>query len=152
IPSWEDCDCPDDRLPIRIDPGQAFGTGTHETTQLTMEALERWVEPNQTILDLGTGSGILAIASRLLGAERVLACAIDPTAPQIGGANLERNAETDVAVFCGTLDAVKTGSICLLLGNLTADVIIALFPEINRVLRPHGMAILSGILREQGEE
>src|SRR5262249_5100963 len=62
IPSWEECDCPDDRLPIRIDPGQAFGTGTHETTQLTMEALERWVEPEHTVLDLGTGSGILAIA------------------------------------------------------------------------------------------
>src|SRR5262245_52310180 len=55
IPSWEDTHCPDDRLPIRIDPGQAFGTGTHETTQLTMEALERWVEPNQIVLDVGTG-------------------------------------------------------------------------------------------------
>jgi ribosomal protein L11 methyltransferase len=152
IPSWEDCKCPDDRLPIRIDPGQAFGTGTHETTQLTMEALERWVEPDHTVLDLGTGSGILAIASRLLGAEKVLACDIDPTAAQVARANIERNAENDIFVFCGSLDAVETGSVRLLLGNLTADVIVALFPEINRVLRVHGVAILSGILREQGEE
>src|SRR5215813_11300028 len=68
IPSWENSRCPDDRLPIRIDPGQAFGTGTHETTKLMMEALERWIEPTQIVLDVGTGSGILAVASRLLGA------------------------------------------------------------------------------------
>src|SRR5262245_46012232 len=149
IPSWEDSKCPDDRLPIRIDPGQAFGTGTHETTQLTMEALVRWVEPNHTVLDLGTGSGILAIASRLLGAENVIACDIDPTAVHVARANIERNAEDNVYVFCGSLDAVKTSSIRLLLGNLTADVIIGLFPEIRRVLQFHGMAILSGILQEQ---
>src|SRR4051812_43574376 len=69
IPSWETTICPEERLPIRIDPGQAFGTGTHETTQMTMEALSRWVEPEQTVLDAGTGSGILAIAARLLGAK-----------------------------------------------------------------------------------
>src|SRR5947209_14328020 len=59
IPSWENGICPDDRLPIRIDPGQAFGTGTDETTQLTMEALARWVEPDHLVLDVGTSSGIL---------------------------------------------------------------------------------------------
>ena len=88
MPSWEDCKCPDDRLPIRIDPGQAFGTGTHETTQLTMEALGRWVEPDQTVLDLGTGSGILAISARLLGAKDVFACDIDPVAVQVARANV----------------------------------------------------------------
>jgi ribosomal protein L11 methyltransferase len=152
IPSWENCECPDDRLPIRIDPGQAFGTGTHETTQLTMEALGRWVEPDQVVLDLGTGSGILAIASRLLGARDVFACDIDPVAAQVARANIERNAEIDMSIFCGSLDAVKSGAIRLVLCNLTADVIIALFPEFIRVLEPHGVAILSGILREQGEE
>src|SRR5262245_54153656 len=83
IPSWEETVCPADRLPIRIDPGQAFGTGTHETTQLTIEALERWVEPSQIVLDVGTGSGILAIASRLLGAAEVIGCDIDPVAVQV---------------------------------------------------------------------
>src|SRR5205823_13810008 len=111
IPSWENCKCPDDRLPIRIDPGQAFGTGTHETTQLTMEALARWVEPEQVVLDLGTGSGILAIASRLLGAAAVFACDIDPIAVQVAQANIERNGERDISTFCGSLDAVKTGSV-----------------------------------------
>jgi len=152
MPSWEDCKCPDDRLPIRIDPGQAFGTGTHETTQLTMEALGRWVEPDQTVLDLGTGSGILAISARLLGAKDVFACDIDPVAVQVARANVERNAEQDIFVFCGSLDAVKTDSIRLLLANLTADLITGLLQEFRRVLTRHGIAILSGILREQSEE
>jgi ribosomal protein L11 methyltransferase len=152
IPSWEDCICPDDRLPIRIDPGQAFGTGTHETTQLTMEALGRWVEPDHPVLDVGTGSGILAIASRLLGAQKVFACDIDPVAALVAQANIERNAESDVSIFCGSLDAVRSSSIRLLLANLTADVISGLFEEFHRVLERHGIAILSGILMAQGEE
>jgi ribosomal protein L11 methyltransferase len=152
IPSWERSICPNDRLPIRIDPGQAFGTGTHETTQMTMECLERWVERSQIALDVGTGSGILAIASRLLGARRVFACDIDPIAVQVARANIERNAEADVYAFCGSLDAVKNDSVDLLLANLTADLIMSLFSEFERVLRMHGIAILSGILREQAED
>jgi len=152
IPSWETIICPNDRLPIRIDPGQAFGTGTHETTQLTMEALERWVDPSHTVLDVGTGSGILTIASRLLGAKQVFACDIDTVAAQVARANIELNAENDVYTFCGSLDAVKGGHVDLLLANLTADVIINLFPEFQRVLRLHGLAILSGILRDQDED
>ena len=151
IPSWEDCKCPDDRLPIRIDPGQAFGTGTHETTQLSIEALERWVEPHHVVLDVGTGSGILAIASRLLGAKKVFACDIDPVATQVAHANIDRNAENDVWTFCGSLDAVKDGSIRLLMGNLTVDLIMRLFTEFDRVLLPGGIAIFSGILQEQHE-
>ena len=117
-----------------------------------MEALVQWVEPDHTVLDVGTGSGILAIASRLLGAARVFACDIDPVAAQVARANIARNAGSDVSTFCGSLDAVKSGSVRLLLGNLTAEVIMSLFPEFNRVLQRNGVAILSGILREQGEE
>jgi ribosomal protein L11 methyltransferase len=152
IPSWENHVCPDDRLPIRIDHRQEFGTGTHETTQPTMEALARWVEPGHLVLDVGTGSGILAIASRLLGAKEVCACDIDLVAAQVARANIERNAEIDISIFCGSLDAVKGGSVRLLLANLTADVITDMFPEFDRVLQRSGIAILSGILREQGEE
>ncbi len=152
IPSWENCECPQDRLPIRIDPGQAFGTGTHETTQLSMEALARWTEPDQIVLDVGTGSGILAIASRLLGAKEVFACDIDPVAVRVARANIERNAENDVWTFCGSLDAVNNNSVDLLMGNLTAELIISLFPEFDRVLQRHGIAIFSGILNEQRED
>jgi ribosomal protein L11 methyltransferase len=152
IPSWENPTVPDDRLPIRIDPGQAFGTGTHETTQLTVEALERWLEPGHIVLDVGTGSGILAIASRLLGAKKVFACDIDSVAVHVARANIERNSEADVWTFCGSVDSVRTGSAHLLLGNLTADLIMTMFPEFHRVLRPHGMAIFSGILHDQIED
>ncbi len=152
IPSWENPECPPGRLPIRIDPGQAFGAGTHETTQLAIEALERWVEPRHVVLDVGSGSGILALASRLLGAGKVFACDIDPTAVQVARANIERNAERDVWTFCGSLDAVESSSIGLLMGNLTADLIMGLLPEFDRVLDRRGIAILSGILQEQREE
>jgi len=152
IPSWENTVCPDDRLPIRIDPGQAFGTGTHETTQMTMEALARWVEPDHVVLDVGTGSGILAIASRLLGARAIFACDNDPVAAQVARANIERNSQDHIHTFCGSIDSVQTASTGLMLGNLTAEVITNLLPEFHRVLAPRGMAILSGILLEQAEE
>jgi len=152
IPSWEQTPCPDDRLPIRIDPGQAFGTGTHETTQLTMEALERWVEPAQVVLDIGTGSGILAIASRLLGAREVFGCDIDPVAAQVACANIERNAGNQVWTFCGSVDAIRSASVHLVLCNMTADLIAVLISEIHRVMQPRGIAIFSGILCEQNEQ
>jgi ribosomal protein L11 methyltransferase len=152
IPSWETPVVPDDRLAIRIDPGQAFGTGTHETTQMTIEALERWLGSDQVILDVGTGSGILAIASKLLGAKKVFACDIDPVAVQVARANIERNSENDIWTFCGSLDAVKNEAVHLLMANLTADLIAALFPEFHRVLRPHALAIFSGILHDQRED
>ena len=152
IPSWENPVVPHDRLPIRIDPGQAFGTGTHETTQLMIEALERWVEPDQLILDVGTGSGFLAIASRLLGAKKVVACDLDPVAAQVAYANIERNGQNGIWTFCGSLDAVNKDTFQLAMGNLTADLVVDLFPEFDRVLKRHGLAIISGILLDQADE
>jgi ribosomal protein L11 methyltransferase len=151
IPSWENSACPEDRLPIRIDPGQAFGTGTHETTQITMEALARWIEPRHLVLDVGAGSGILAIAARLLGATQVFACDNDLVATQVAHANIRLNAEKDVFTFCGSVDAVQSSAAGLILGNLTTDVIMNLLPEFHRVLKTNGMAILSGILLDQSE-
>jgi ribosomal protein L11 methyltransferase len=152
IPSWIETACPQDRFPIRIDPGQAFGTGTHETTQLTLEALERWIEPHHVVLDVGTGSGILTIASRLLGAGQVFACDIDPDAVVVARNNMDRNSAQHVGAFCGSTDSIPNNSIHLLLGNLTADVIADLFPEFNRVLKSEGLVVLSGILTEQRED
>jgi ribosomal protein L11 methyltransferase len=152
IPSWDLSGCPEDRIGIYIDPGQAFGTGTHETTQLTVEALERWVEPHHAVLDLGTGSGILAIAARMLGAGAVFACDIDPVAAEVAKENVERNAEPEVWTMCGSIDAVSDESVDLILGNLTAEVIIEVFDDIHRVLRPNGITILSGILNTQRED
>jgi ribosomal protein L11 methyltransferase len=152
IPSWSESLCPPDRMPIRIDPGQAFGTGTHETTQLTLECLEDFagkVDTSGLIADLGTGSGILAIAARLLGCKQVVAFDNDPDSISVAAENIERNAHHVIPVFCGSIDAVRSESVDLLLCNLTADVIAQLFFEIQLALKPGGSVIFSGILVEQ---
>ena len=154
IPSWSDAGCPPDRFPIRIDPGQAFGTGTHETTQLTLELLEtlrQRIDASRQIMDLGTGSGILAIAARLLGFQRIAGCDNDADSVKVAVENIERNVD-GVSAYCGSIDAVSSESVDLLLCNLTADVIIQLFAEIVRTMRAGGIAILSGILVEQREQ
>jgi ribosomal protein L11 methyltransferase len=149
MPSWENSVCPPDRSLLSIDPGQAFGTGTHETTQLTLEAMERWMKPGQVVLDLGTGSGILAIAALRLGAEAVFACDTDPVAVAVAAENLERNSANAVGLMCASIDAVATEAIDFLLCNLTADTIMEALPEIHRVMRPHSIAAFSGILNSQ---
>jgi ribosomal protein L11 methyltransferase len=149
IPSWLDSTCPEGRFPIFIDPGQAFGTGTHESTQLTLEAMERWIHPDAVVLDLGTGSGILAIAATLLGAKTVWACDNDPVAVEVAQENVARNVPGQVRLMCSSIDAVAGRSVDLLLCNLTADVISAIYEDIQRVMRPQGIAIFSGILNIQ---
>jgi ribosomal protein L11 methyltransferase len=149
IPSWLDVECPEDRTPIRIDPGQAFGTGTHETTQLMLQAMEVWLEPRHVVLDLGAGSGILAIAAVLMDARAVLACDNDPIAIEVARENLERNSASRIGLFCGSVDAIADASVGLILCNLTGESIAELFPEIRRTLRPRGIAVLSGILNSQ---
>lgn len=149
IPSWLDTVCPQGRFPLFIDPGQAFGTGTHESTQLTLEGMERHIKPENLVLDLGTGSGILAIAALKLGATNVSACDNDPVAVEVAKENLERNAAEQIRLMCSSIDAVATHSVDLLLCNLTADVIASIYEDIHRVLRPQGIAIFSGILNFQ---
>ncbi len=94
----------------------------------------------------------MAVASRLLGANAVYACDIDLVAGIVAKANIERNAEDKVWTFCGSVDAIGTGTMGLVLCNLTADLIVELFGELDRVLRSRGIAILSGILRDQHED
>ena len=152
VPSWSDADCPDDRIPIFIDPGQAFGTGTHETTQLTVEAMEIWMEPRKTVLDLGTGSGILAIAAKHLEARAVHACDTDPVAIEVARENLKLNGGEKTGLMCGSIDAFANDSVSFLLCNLTAEVIGEILPEIERAMRPQGIAVLSGILTSQSRD
>jgi len=151
IPSWSDSTCPADRDPIYLDPGQAFGTGTHETTQLTLEAMEVWMEPRKVVLDLGTGSGILAIAAKLLDARSVHGCDTDPVAISVAHENLERN-DQSVGLMCGSIDAVGSKSVGFLLCNLTADTISELLPDIQRAMRPQAIAVFSGILTSQSRD
>ena len=133
VPEWRDDPAPPGRFRIAVNPGQAFGTGVHETTRLCLEALEDYLKPGVTVLDVGTGSGILARAASLLGAGTVWACDIDPIAVEIAG-----------AAFVGSVDAVAARSADLIVANISPQAIVWLAPEMSRVLRPGGVLLASG--------
>jgi ribosomal protein L11 methyltransferase len=133
VPEWRDDPAPAGRFRIAVNPGMAFGTGVHETTRLCMEALEDYVRPGMSVLDVGTGSGILAQSARLLGAARVYGCDIDPVAVEISGEG-----------FVGSASAVATGSIELVVANISPEAIVLLAQELLRVRRPGGLLLASG--------
>ncbi len=145
VPSWRNDPTPSGRLRIELDPGRAFGTGSHETTQLCLEALERLVKPGTSVLDLGTGSGILAIAAALLGAKPVWACDIDADAVEVARENIAR-AGVAVHRFAGSARSVRPGSVGLVVANINATTITNLAQELARLLAPGGGAVLSGFL------
>jgi ribosomal protein L11 methyltransferase len=133
VPEWRDDPAPPGRFRIAVNPGMAFGTGVHETTQLCLEALEEFLKPGMRVLDVGTGSGILARAAGLLGAGKVYACDTDPVAVEIAGGG-----------FVGSVDAVEAGSCDLVAANISPEAIVELAPDLVRVLRPGGVLLASG--------
>ena len=137
VPEWRGDPAPPGRLRITVNPGMAFGTGGHETTQLCLEALEDYLEPGMTVLDVGTGSGILAEAAGLLGAGRVFACDVDPDAVAVARERLP-------ASFLGSADAVRSGIADLVMANISPEAIIRLVPDLKRSLRSGGILLASG--------
>lgn len=144
------------RLAIVLEPGQAFGTGTHQTTQLCLEALERFVEPNSRVLDVGTGTAILAIAAARLGALHVDAIDIDPVAVRVARDNVDDNQMADrVTVYEGNLldelcpQPLPQGTYQLIVANILRDIVIALAPVAYERLCPGGRLVASGLVREQ---
>jgi ribosomal protein L11 methyltransferase len=148
VPDWLEWKAAPGDVPIRMDPGLAFGSGTHETTRLCLEAIERELAKGDSVLDLGCGSGILAVAALLLGAGSAVALDIDPAAVKATRENLARNGIP--AERCEVLEAdaraIGAGRFDLVFANIAADAIVALAPVIFQALRPGGRAILSGIL------
>lgn len=154
IPTWEEAAVQSGDLVIRIDPGMAFGTGGHETTRLCLELLESVMEKSPlltvpTLLDLGTGSGILAMAASLLGAGRILALDIDPDAVLVARENLELN-QLVQQIECGTipLESLEE-NFDIILANILAEELVRLAPYLAERLQPGGSLILSGILAEK---
>jgi ribosomal protein L11 methyltransferase len=146
VPEWRDDPTPEGRFRIVVNPGLAFGTGLHGTTQLCVEALEDFVRPGMTVLDVGTGSGILGRAARLLGAGKVMACDIDEVALRIAAGQIEGN------VFVGSVDAVAAGAADLVVANISPEAIVALAPEFARVLLPGGVLLASGFEQHEVEQ
>ena len=151
-PTWEDYAGDEAELIIQLDPGMAFGTGTHPTTSLCIRALERSVRPGQLVYDIGTGSGVLAIAAALLGA-RVKAVDLDPVAVKAAKENTALNGLSDkIDVQLGDLAQVLPDPADLVVANIIADVIIILAEDLERVLKPGGICLASGIIAGRSQD
>jgi len=148
VPSWHDSPDPA-AVNLVLDPGMAFGTGSHPTTRLCLEWLEKNVTTGCTLLDYGCGSGILAIAAARLGAARVAGVDIDPQAVEAARANAERNGVT--ALFADSAQPVA-GEYDLVVANILSNPLRVLAPAICAHVRSGGRLALSGILREQADE
>jgi ribosomal protein L11 methyltransferase len=155
-PLWVEAEAQPDDVVIALDPGMAFGTGTHASTQLCLIALEDRIQPGVRVLDLGTGSGILAIAAAKLGASYVLALDVDPIAVEAAAENVAQNgAAGKVTVQQGSLENIVTSSrrFDLIVVNILAKVIIEMCDHhLGDVVRPGGTAIFSGLIEDQAAE
>lgn len=149
-PSWEPYEAQEGDLVIELDPGMAFGTGTHETTFMCMEQLERYVKPGCRAIDVGCGSGILALAAAKLGASDVLAIDLDETAVKVAKENARKNAlDGVVRAVHGDLLERREERADVIVANIIADVICALCGPAKRHLLDGGVFICSGIIRER---
>jgi ribosomal protein L11 methyltransferase len=137
VAPWRTEPTPEGRFRLEINPGLQCGTGQHPCTQKCLEAMERMLKPGDSVLDVGSGSAILSIAAKLLGAGRIVACDIDPVA-----------ATREVPFFVGSVDAVRDHSFDLVVANINEEVIGAMLPDFERVAKRR---ILSGFQDEEGE-
>lgn len=155
VPVWEHYDAAPGELIVLMDPGMAFGTGTHETTRLCATLLEKYVKPGCKMLDVGCGSGILAICAAKLGAADCFACDIDKTAVRIAGENAVLNETPAVKVGVSNLlaEAPKAhGGYDVVCANIVADIVMRLGPDVGDYMAPDGVLIASGIITERKDE
>ena len=159
VPAWEEVDAAG-RLPLRLDPGLIFGTGSHATTRMCLEALEKLAAPGKRVLDLGCGSGILAIGALVLGCSEAVGCDIDPKAPDVAMDNAALNGigPDRFRVFAGDvltdrgMRAALGGGYEIVLANIVSDVIIPLAPLAEGFLAEGGDFVCSGIIEGRQDE
>lgn len=152
-PSWEDYDKKDGDIVIELDPGMAFGTGTHETTKLCAQLLEKYVKEGDYVIDVGCGTGILSIISLKLGAGKVDAVDIDEVAVRVTRENCEINGVADgISVSKGVLSDLEPAKADIMVANIIADVIIGISGQVPKYLKKGGLLLTSGIIRERKDE
>lgn len=153
VPSWETYTPAEGEIVIDMDPGMAFGTGTHETTRLCAEFLEENLQKGDYLLDVGSGSGILAICGSKLGAEKCAACDIDPIAVRTEKENAERNNCPNIDCYVSDLlsdvKLMDDRLFDVVTANIVADIIIRLAPDVGALVKPNGLLIASGIIDER---
>jgi len=152
-PSWESCSLEPGDVMMRLDPGMAFGTGTHETTRLCLAMLEKYVTSGCRMLDIGCGSGVLSIGAVLLGASQAVGVDIDATAVRVAAENAAMNrVEEKTRYLCGDLTDKVTGTYQVVCANIVADVIIRLAPQVGAFMDGNAVLLVSGIIDSRQEE
>ena len=146
-PVWETCDNDDNRTVLEIEPGIAFGTGTHETTKLCLEMLEKFVSDGDEVLDVGCGSGILSIGAILLGADKSTGVDIDELAVKTANENAKTNDVQDKFLgVCGNLTEKISGKYDIVVANIVADVLVDLTGNIETFMKKDAVYLMSGII------
>lgn len=151
-PTWREYEKEENELVIDLDPGRAFGTGTHPTTYLCIRNMEKYIKENHSVIDVGTGSGILMIAASKLGAKEIYGVDIDSDACEVAKENLELNniSQLNTKVLVGNLlDVVEEKKFDVVVANILADVILLLLKDIFKVMDKDGILILSGIIEDK---
>ena len=148
-PIWEEYEAKDGELVVDLDPGMAFGTGTHETTRMCIQALERYVKEESTVFDVGCGSGILAIAAAKLGAKLAVGVDLDPVAVESSIENVGYNNLNNIEILHGNLVEVIDGKADIVVANILAEIICILTDDVKRVLKDGGVFITSGIIHDR---
>ena len=155
VPAWEDYTPDENEAVIRMDPGMAFGTGTHETTRLVMELLQDEIRGGEYVLDVGCGSGILSLCASKLGAQACAAYDIDPVAVRVTRENIEADGADNIV--CGVSDLLKGvdrthGPFDFVVANIVSDIILRMAPDLGDYITDGARVILSGIIGERAEE
>lgn len=155
VPAWEKYSAQPDEIIVRMDPGMAFGTGTHETTRLVIRLLEKYVKDGMRVADVGCGSGILAICASKLGAGECKAYDIDPVAVKVANENIKDSGLTNVT--CDVSDLLRQvdktgGTYDVICANIVADIIIRMMPDVGELMDENSVILASGIIVERSED
>lgn len=148
-PIWEEYTPKNGELVVDLDPGMAFGTGTHETTKMCIQALERYVKEDSTVFDVGCGSGILAIAAAKLGSKLAVGVDLDPVAVESSIENVKYNNLDNIEILHGNLVEVIDGKADIVVANILAEIICILADDVKRVIKEGGIFITSGIIHDR---